>query len=184
MTPGVRTGNNRPVGMTQLSKPVTLTLLWLWAGAGIMFAAFTAPTLFNPNVLDDRELSGAIAGAILKRYFTASYYVLGACALFSLLGWIADMKARRKVEILFFLSVLLFAANIFQDKVVRTRMVRIKLDLKNTPGGAEQNVLRTEFNTWHRISTGLFGGSLLVTLVCAGFVTLAGEGSRKTARKS
>ena len=56
--------------MTQLSKPVTLALLWLWAGAALMFMAFTAPTLFNPNVLDDRELSGAISGAILKRFFS------------------------------------------------------------------------------------------------------------------
>lgn len=170
--------------MTQLSKPVTLSLLWLWTGAGIMFAAFTAPTLFNPGVLDDRELSGAISGAILKRYFTASYYVLGACALFSLLGWLADMKARRKVELLFFLSLLLFVVNVVQDKVVRTRIVRIKLDLKNTPDEARQNELRKEFNTWHQVSTGLFGGALLVTIAGAGFVALTGEGARKTARKS
>ncbi len=163
------------LGMTRISKPVTLALLWLWAGAAIMFAAITAPTLFNPNVLDDRELSGAIAGAILKRFFLASTFVFVACALFSLLGWLADPKTRRRTEFLFLLSLLLLGVNLFQDKVARMRMVELKLEMKNTTDKKHQTDLRNQFNDWHRISTTLYGGSLILALIGAGWVTLTGE---------
>lgn len=160
--------------MTQLSKPVTVSLLWLWAGAAIMFGALTAPTLFNPNVLDNRELSGAIAGAILKRFYTVSNYVFGACLLVSLLGWLADMKTRRKLEMLFFVCVLLLGVNIFQDQVIRTKMVRIKLELKNAANDGQRNALRTQFDDWHKTSVSLFGGSVVLVLISAGWTTLAG----------
>lgn len=167
--------------MTRLSKPVTLALLWLWAGAAIMFAAFTAPTLFNPNVLDDRELSGAIAGAILKRFFVASTFVFIACTLFSLLGWLVDLKTRRRMELLFFLSLLLLGVNLVEDKIVRMRMVQIKLELKNTPDEKRQADLRNQFDDWHRTSEALYGGSLILALIGAGWVSLTGE--RKSGKK-
>ena len=167
--------------MTQLSKPVTLALLWLWAGAALMFMAFTAPTLFNPNVLDNRDLSGAISGAILKRFFAASYYVLGACTLISLLGWIADIKVRRRMELLFFLSLVLLGANILQDKLVRTRLIQIKLEIKNAPDEKRRAGLQTRFNDWHQISVSLFGGSLLLALLGAGWASLRPE--RKAGKK-
>jgi len=167
--------------MTQLSKPAALALLWLWAGAALMLLVTTA-TLFNTDVLDSRELSGAIAGAVLKRFFSASYYVLGACALISLLGWIADLKTRRKMELLFFLSLILLGANVVQDKIVRTRLVRIKLEIKNAPDPKRLAALQSEFNDWHRVSTSVFGGSLLLSLLGAGFVGLTAE--RRPSKKS
>ena len=169
--------------MTRLSKPFTLSLLWLWAGAAIMFGAITAPALFNPNVLDNRELSGAIAGAILKRFFLASYYVLGACALISLLGWLADLKARRKMALLFALSLLLFGINMVQDQWIRTRLVRIKLEIKNAPDEKSRNRLRTQFSDWHEASVRLFGGALVVTLLGAGWVSLTDDDTRKSRGK-
>jgi len=167
--------------MTHLSKPVTLALLWLWAGAAIMFAAITAPTLFNPDVLDNRELSGAIANAILKRFFTGSIFLFIICTVVSVLGWLVDPKTRKKMELLFFLSLILLGANLVQEKIIRTRMVRIKLELKNTPDEKRQADLRNQFNDWHQISTALYGGSLVLTLLGAGWVSLTGE--RKGGKK-
>jgi len=173
-------GKTLLLAMTQISRPVTVTLYWLWAGAAIMFGAITAPTLFNPSVLDNRELSGALAGAILKRFFTASNYLFGACVLISLLGWLSDMKARKRMEFLFFLSIALLAVNVVQDQFIRTEMVRLKLEIRNPPDDQKLGELRAKFDEWHKTSMWLYGGSVIAALAGAGWVTLTGG---KTAGK-
>jgi hypothetical protein len=171
--------------MRKLSKPAVLSVLLLWAGAGLMFGAITARTLFDASVLDDRELSGALVGAILRRYYAVSYYALGFCALVSMLGWLVDLKHRRKMRFLFFLCVLLFAANAIQDKVIRTEMVRLKLEIKNTFEPARQEALQQRFDELHKWSTTLFGGSTLLAIAAAcGVLFLWDREPRKTARKT
>jgi hypothetical protein len=155
--------------MTKFSKPLTLLILALWAGAAIMFAAVTAPTLFNPNVLDNRELSGAIAGAILKRFLLVSYYVFGVGLLLSLAGWLADLKGRNWMKLLFFICLLLFGANVVQDRVIRPQMARIKLELKNTTDRGQIVSLKNRFDQQHLFSTWLFGLSTTAALMVVVF---------------
>jgi hypothetical protein len=167
--------------MIQISKPITVVLLWLWSGAAIMLLIVTA-TLFSPVVLENRELSGAISGAILKRFFLASNYLFGVCVLISLLGWLVDMKTKKRMEILFFVTALLLGFNLFQDAVVRKEMVRIKVELKNATAHDERISLAAQFKDWHRISMGLFCGSLAIALITAGWVTL--HTTRKAGKKA
>ena len=79
-----------------------------------------------------------------------------------------------------FLSLLLLGVNCFQDKIVRMKIVEIKLEKKNAANDGERNDLQLQFNNWHEVSTSLFGGSVVLALIGAGWVGLTGE---KTARK-
>jgi hypothetical protein len=161
--------------MNKLSKPAVLSVLLLWSGAALMLGAVTARTLFDTSVLDDRELSGALVGAILRRFYLISYYALGFCALVSLLGWLADLKGRTRMRFLFVLSVLLLGANIIQDKVVRTEMVRLKLQITNSFNETQQSALRERFSRVHGWSMGLYGVCTLAGLLGAGTVLFLGE---------
>ena len=164
----------------RFSKAAILILLCLWAGAAIMFAAIAAPAIFNPNVLDNRELSGAIAGAILRRLFQASYFVFGICLLLSLLGWLANRKPGNPMKLLFFLCLFLFCVNLAQDRLIRAEMVRIKLELKNTGDSRQTAELKNRFSRLHGLSTLLYGTSTLAALAGVAYVEIHRvRGSRK-----
>ena len=161
---------------------MALLALGFWLGCALFFAAVVAPTLFNPDVVSglSRSMAGAISGAILRWFFYITYICIGVSIFFLLIASFgnASKGARRALV----LCVLVLSLNAVNDLWLRDRLNKIKLQ-KTNASEAKAEVLQKDFDYWHNISVGVYGGAVFFGALSAIFLLPAGAGSGGKSRK-
>jgi len=163
--------------MGNFSKNIALLILGFWLGCAVLFAAVVAPTLFNPDVASGltRSMAGAISGAILRRVFIITYICLGISLLFLLMASFGGVsKGARRA---FVLCILALGLNAINDLWILDRLNKIKLQKTNATETKVETSLQKDFDYWHKISTGVYGGEVFFGALAAIFLLPTGSGS-------
>ena len=157
-------------GMFALRYAAVLALV-LWIGGLLALGAFVAPAVFDVpaarQVPDNRALSGAIFGEVLRRFYLVSY-ACGAVVL-GTLGARAVLGPRpRPFGIRVGIAATMLATALYSGLVVSHDVERVRTEIGIAPSSLpETDARRQAFDRLHATSTALqlvplIGGVLLV----------------------
>lgn len=157
--------------MGSFSKNLALLALGFWLGAAVLFAAVVAPTVFNPEVASglSRNMAAAITSAILRRVYLLTYVTVGIATFFLLVASFGDAKGARGPRRALILCFLVLGLNAVSDLWIVNHMNKIRVQMANAEDGNVAN-FKSEFDKWHKISTGVYGTAVVFGLVGALFL--------------
>jgi len=175
--------------MNSFSKNTALLALGLWLGCAIFFPAVVVPTLFNLDGAEDnpggvvglsRPMAGAINGHLLRKLYVITYVEISVAIFFlgvASFGQGGGIWPRRALA----LCVLVLGLNALNDLWIHDRITKLQLGITNAPSG-EAGALQKEFDLWHRASTGVYGGAVLVAGIAACCLIPADTGGRSAGK--
>jgi len=157
--------------MGSFSKNMALLALGFWLGCTIFFAAIVTPMLFNQGMEGplggiNRDVAGAIVGALLPQIFTLTYACIGVALLFLIMASISDAKGSKGPRRALIFCILVMSLNAVNHLWILEKVHMIKLKMVN-PDGTKATNLKKEFDQWHTASTGVYSGAVVCGLIGA-----------------
>lgn len=147
----------------------------------MVFVSFIgAPTAFQ--LLNDTRTAGTVVGGMLDKFYLLGYGMLGVVLCVSLiqvaLGYLSSLRFAGLV----FVLLIGVGVNVYAREVVARRMGEIRRNIDHALTPADQEHLRGAFDTLHRSSVWLMGGSMIIGLVLIYMVNVGDEKTKEANR--
>lgn len=154
--------------------------LAVWFGSMVFVSFIGAPTAFQ--LLNDTRTAGTVVGGMLDKFYLLGYGMLGVVLCVSLiqvaLGYLSSLRFAGLV----FVLLIGVGVNVYAREVVARRMGEIRRNIDHALTPADQEHLRGAFDTLHRSSVWLMGGSMIIGLVLIYMVNVGDEKTKEANR--
>lgn len=142
--------------MRRLIEGLQLLLLGGWVGGMVCFGAFMAPVLFA--TVPSRQMAGTVAGQVIA---TLSWFGVVAPALIIVL----HVLLRRRWDWRLTLLTAVLVLNAANATYVRGGIDRAQAAMpRPIEEYAVTDPLRVEYNRWHRLSSNVGSGAVLLAI--------------------
>ena len=138
---------------------IHLLSLVVWIGGMIFFSFIAAPSIFKAL---PRETAGDVVGDIFPKYWLMGYLCsITALATIIILSYIERSYPLARVGLL----VLMTALTFYSGLVVGAKAREVKAQIRMIEDVSKKEILKSEFNTLHKMSTILNISILILGLV-------------------